>query len=318
MSTDLVTLGEAMIRLWVPAGSRLENAQQLRLTVGGAEANVAVAVSRMGRSSSWISRLPDSPLGRRVGSELASHGVDLSHVRWIEGARLGTYFVELSPPPRPIEVIYDRAGSAASAISAEDVPWDEVEAAGVVHLSGITPALSESCRDTCLEVARRARAASVPLTFDVNYRAALWAPERARGVLSELCSLASVVVVAERDARTVFGLDGDPIEMAGRARDLFGVESVVLTCGSDGCAWCFGEDAGEVEALPATVIDRIGAGDAFAAGVVLGVLEGDLRRGVDLGRAMAALQVGIEGDQFRAGAGEVARLMSGEPGNVRR
>jgi 2-dehydro-3-deoxygluconokinase len=318
MSTDLITLGEAMLRLSVPVGSRLENAHQLRLTVGGAEANVAVALARMGRSSSWVSRLPDSPLGRRVGSELASHGVDLGHVRWVEGARLGTYFVELSAPPRPIEVIYDREGSAASAIGVEDVPWDEVETAGVVHLTGITPALSASCRETCLEVARHARAASVPLTFDVNYRAALWAPERARDVLSELCSLANVVVVAERDARTVFELDGDPIEMVGRAQDLFGAESVVLTRGRDGCSWRFGEDAGELAALPATVIDRIGAGDAFAAGVILGVLEGDLRRGVEVGRAMAALQVGIEGDQFRAGVREVARLMSGEPGHVRR
>lgn len=318
MRSDLVTLGEAMLRLTTTAGSRLENARELRLTVGGAEANVAVAVARMGRSAAWISRLPASALGRRVAAELRTHGVDLSGVRWVEGERLGTYFVEPSGPPRPIEVIYDRAGSAASKLSSDDVAWDEVEQAGVVHLTGITPALSASCRELSLETARRVKAAGVPVTVDVNYRAALWSPGDARETLTELCSFASVVVVAERDARIVFELDGEPVKMAGRAQELFGVGSVVLTRGSEGCAWRLDGSEGEAPAFPTQVVDRIGTGDAFSAGIVLGVLEGDVRRGIDVGRAMAALTAGVDGDQFRDGPAEVERVLSGEPGDVRR
>jgi 2-dehydro-3-deoxygluconokinase len=318
MTHDLVTVGEAMLRLTTPAGSRLENAQELRLTVGGAEANVAVAIARMGRTAAWISRLPATALGRRVAAELRTHGVDLSSVRWVDGERLGTYFVEPSGQPRAIEVIYDRADSAASNLSSDDVAWDEVEHAGVVHLTGITPALSPSCRELSFEVARRAKAAGVAVTVDVNYRAALWSPADARETLTELCSLASLVVVAERDARTVFELDGDTVKMAGRAQELFGVGSVVLTRSIDGCAWRLDGSEGEAPAFPTHVVDRIGAGDAFAAGVVLGVLDGDVRHGIDLGRAMAALTAGVDGDQFRDGPADVDRVLSGEPGDVRR
>jgi 2-dehydro-3-deoxygluconokinase len=318
MTHDLVTIGEAMLRLSVPAGRRLEAAHELKVSVAGAEANVAVAVARMGRSALWVSRLPDSALGRRVASELVSQGVDTGHVRWVAGARLGTYFVELAPPPRPIQVIYDRAGSAAAALSVEDVPWHEVETAGVVHLTGITPALSVSCREACLEVARRARSAGVTVTVDVNYRAALWAPQEAAGPLTELCSFANVVVIAERDARTVFELEGEPADIAARAQELFGVEALVLTRGAEGCVWRAGEAAGDMVALPAQVVDRVGVGDAFAAGVIVGLLEGNVARGVEYGRAMAALKAGIEGDQLRAEADEVLRLMAGEPGDVRR
>jgi 2-dehydro-3-deoxygluconokinase len=318
VSHDLFTLGEAMLRLWVAPGARLETAPALRVTVGGAEANVAVAVARMGRSAAWSSRLPASPLGRRVAAEIGSHGVDVDGVRWVEGARLGTYFVELSSPPRPTHVIYDRAGSAASSMSAADVPWDEVESARVVHLTGITPALSASCRQVCLEVARRARASSVRVTVDVNYRSALWPPADAAEALSELCTMADLVIVAERDARTVFGIDGEPSKATVIAQERFGVESVVLTRGATGAAWRRGDVFGEAPAVPVRTIDRIGAGDAFAAGVILGLLEDDLARGVDLGRVMAALTIGTEGDQFRDGPVTVDRVLSAAPGDVRR
>ncbi len=104
MSYDLVTLGEAMLRLWVPAGQRLEDAPAYNVTVAGAEANVAIAVARAGLSVAWLSRLPASPLGRRAAREIAGHGVDVSHVIWDESGRMGTYFVELSVPPRPVSV----------------------------------------------------------------------------------------------------------------------------------------------------------------------------------------------------------------------
>jgi 2-dehydro-3-deoxygluconokinase len=318
MTHDLCTVGEAMLRLWVTPGSRLERATRYRVAVAGAEANVAVALARMGRSTTWISRLPESALGRRVARELAGQGVDVGGVRWVDGARMGTYFVELSSPPRPSRVIYDRAGSAAAGLSVVDIPWDLVESAAVVHLTGITPALSPSCREATLEVARRARAGSVPITVDVNYRSALWSPEDARATLVELCSLATLVIVAERDAGTVFGLHGDPHRVAREARELLGVGSVILTRGSEGCVWRIGEAEGETPAFAARTVDRLGVGDAFAAGVILGLLEGDVGRGVRYGTAMGALKLGIEGDHFLADPDEVRALMGGEEGGLRR
>lgn len=146
MTAEVVTIGEAMLRLSVPSGDRLDSAAAFEVHVGGAEANVAVALAALGRRVAWVSVLPDNSLGRRVAMTLRSYDVDIESVRWTEGARLGTYFVEMSEPPRPIRVLYDRAGSAASHMGSDDLPWPRIDEARVVHVSGITPALSASCR----------------------------------------------------------------------------------------------------------------------------------------------------------------------------
>ncbi|MFQ5517862.1 MAG: sugar kinase [Acidimicrobiia bacterium] len=309
MSHDLYTFGEAMLRLWVPAGERLEDAAAYRVTVAGAEANVAMAVARAGKRAAWVSRLPDTPLGRRAAREIAGHGVDVSAVRWVADARMGTYFVELSVPPRPVSVVYDRRGSAAAAITAEDIDWKSLESARVVHLTGITPALSDSARATTIEAAHRAQKAGAVVTFDINYRASLWSIEQARETLLEICAAASVVITTAEDAGDLFGVGGDAAEVADTVKELSAAGAAVVTAGAGGAAWRGELGSGSLPGHPATTLDRIGSGDAFAAGVVLGLLDDDLTQGVRLGLAMAAVKLGIHGDQLISYPDEIAALI---------
>jgi len=313
MSYDLVTVGEAMLRLWVPAGERLEDAHSFNVTVAGAEANVAIAVARAGLSAAWLSRLPDSPLGRRAARDLAGHGVDVSRVVWDSSARMGTYFVELSVPPRPVSVVYDRAESAASMLTPDDIAWDVVESARVVHLTGITPAISATARLTVRDVARRAIDAGVVVTFDVNFRRHLWSASEASTVIGELCDIASVVIVTTEDARDLFDIEGSAPVVAAAVRRMTRSLAVVVTDGAAGAAWDAENDTGSAPGHEAGTIDRIGAGDAFAAGVIIGLLTDDIGKGVETGLAMAALKLGIFGDQLVASRTEVAAVVHGGP-----
>jgi 2-dehydro-3-deoxygluconokinase len=318
MSHDIVTLGEAMLRMWVPAGERLEDSPAYRVAVAGAEANVAMAAARMGANTAWLSSLTDNPLGRRAAREIASHGVDVSHVHWSAAGRMGTYFVELSVPPRPITVVYDRAGSAASLMDAASVAWPVVEGARILHLSGITPALSPSCLRLSQELVERARAAGVRVSIDVNYRRMLWAPEECREALIDLASGADLLIVTAEDARDVLGLDGSSDAVLDGVRSLIPTDRTVLTVGDAGAHWDDRGSRGAAPGYPADALDRIGAGDAFAAGVLLGLLDDDLPSGIEMGLAMAALKLGIHGDQLTVSRAEVEQLMRGHDREVSR
>lgn len=311
MSHDVVGIGEAMIRLSTPAGVRLEDATRLDVHVGGAEANVAVAVARMGHRAAWLTRLPTNALGRRAAAEVRRHGVDINHIVWADDERMGVYFVETGVAPRPTAVIYDRAGSAACHMTADHVPWKVVEAARIVHLSGITPALSPDCRDLVAQVVERAPRTGTVVSFDINYRAKLWSIIEAAETLGELAGKADVLISTQEDARDVFDITGSPQEAAAALGDRFAAERVVVTAGSAGAAWREGSKQGFAHAYPATAIDRIGSGDAFAAGVLLGVLAGDLPHGVTQGLAMAALKRGVRGDHLVAGPTDVAAVIRG-------
>src|SRR5215510_11687033 len=153
--TQLVTLGEAMLRLSVGPGDRLEDAPAFDVHVAGSEANVALAAN---------------PLGRRVAATLAAGGVDVSHVHWVEAGRLGLYFVELGAAPRPISVIYDRAGSAIAQATPDHFDWEAIADTDFLHLSGITLGLSASCYEIGVRAMEEARRRGATVTFDVNYR----------------------------------------------------------------------------------------------------------------------------------------------------
>jgi 2-dehydro-3-deoxygluconokinase len=228
--------------------------------------------------------------------------------------RLGTYYLELSVPPRPTRVIYDRVGSAASAMSVGDMPWEVIEAARLVHISGITPALSSNCREMSREVARRAQAVSV----DVNYRSQLWTPSEARAELTTLCSMADLVLLTREDARDVFALKGHPEDVLSRLRDLIGVSSLVLTLGADGAAWLADDVHGSLRAFDAQVVDRVGAGDAFAAGALLGFLDDNLPNGIQRGLAMAAITIGLYGDQLKADPADIEQILGRYPREISR
>lgn len=307
-----------MLRLSVPTGERIETSHRYFVSVAGSEFNVAVALARMGRSVTWMSRLPDSSLGRRVIGELERHGVDASHVTWAPGERLGAYFVELSPPPRPVEVTYDRQNSSASAMEARDINWAAVEAASVLFVSGITPAISDTCRELTQEVVTRAAAAGVKVIVDVNYRSRLWSANDARDSLQPLCSLASLVILTQSDARTVFDLEDEPCDALTELIGVLGTSMVVMTLGSEGAAWIEDGSCQRSAAFDTEIVDRVGAGDAFAAGVITGFLDGDLTEGVQRGLAMAALTLGLYGDLFVAGPRDVDTIRSGTAPEVER
>lgn len=318
MSHDVVGVGEAMIRLSTPPGNRLEDTPRLDVHVGGAEANVAVAAARMGYRSAWLTRLPMNPLGRRAAADVGRHGVDVAHVAWAEDERMGLYFVDSGVAPRPTSVIYDRAGSAASHMTADHVAWDVVEAARIVHLSGITPALSEGCRDVVTQVIRRARRAGTRVSFDINYRAKLWSAADAATTLDELTRGVDLLISTAEDARDIFDIDGTALEKAAALAERCATERVVVTAGAAGAAWVDGTERGAADAFPAIDIDRVGSGDAFAAGAIMGLLAEDLELGVRQGLAMAALKRGIRGDHLVAGRDDVDAVMRGAARRVGR
>src|SRR5438105_9606818 len=156
---DVVTFGEAMIRLAPPQFRRLEQAQTLDVQVGGAELNTAVGVARLGRSAAWVSRLTDNPLGRLIANKAREAGVNTDHVVWTDDDRVGLYFLEFGAAPRASSVLYDRKNSAIAAIEAGMVPWDKVfEGAKWFHVTGITPALSATAAEATRAALHAARA----------------------------------------------------------------------------------------------------------------------------------------------------------------
>lgn len=317
--TDVCTFGEAMIRLSVRPGETLETASSFQVHVAGAEANVASTLARMGRSVSFMSALPDGPLGRRVVSELQATGVDCSGVVIVPGARMGTYYVELRAEPLPARVIYDRAGSAAARFTLDHVDWDVFDMAEIVHLSGITPAISESCLEVTVEMSRRARASGKLVSIDVNYRSKLWTTEQASQTLSELMSEADVVLCTQEDCRDLFGISAEPADAAAELSVTFGVPRTVVTSGRAGSWWHQdGSQSGHVPAIEVDVVDRIGAGDAFMAGVLDGVIEGDLEVGVRRGTALASLALATRGDRPVATREEIDQLLAGSGRRVDR
>ena len=308
---DVVTIGETMLRLSAPVGVTLENASHLAVHVAGAESNVAMALSRLKMSAGWISRLTDNPLGWRILSDVRAQGVDVSRVLWARGDRVGTYFVEMGRPPRPARVVYDRAGSAMAAIRADDVDWAYVREAKAIHLTGITPGLSPSCRELVARAINEAKAAKVLVSFDVNYRARLWPPADAAAVLGPLLSQVTILVSTAADAHQLFGIEGPARAVAETLRDRFHPAVVVVTEGVHFAAAdaqrTFERDGYHVES-----IDRIGAGDAFAAGFLHGYLGGSIERGLDYGVVLAALKHTYLGDTIWASEEDVRNVLSGE------
>lgn len=310
MNRDVFTFGEAMLRFSVGPGHRLESAAGMDVHVAGSELNVATALAALGREVAWWSRIPADPLGDRVAAHLRWAGIDDSVVTVEPAGRLGTYFVELQVPPMPTRVVFDRAGSCASAMAPGQIPDGVVESARVTHLTGITPALSPSCRDTTSEVLRRARAAGRMVTVDVNHRSKLWDSSTAREVLTPLLEAADVVLCARADALELFGIGGAPEEAVAAIASRFESARVVVTAGADGAWWFEDGTVGHVPAVPVTVLDRLGAGDAFAAGVLDGLLDGDMTAGVRRGAVLAAVALTSHGDQAVLSRSRLDSLLS--------
>ncbi len=308
----ITTIGETMLRLSVPVGARLETALQLDARPGGAESNVVALLARLGRRTAWCGALPDSALGRLAANALRTAGVDLEGVVWCDSERMGLYFVEFATAPRATQVIYDRAHSCAAQMTPARVRWDHLLATQWVHLTGITPALSPGCHALVAEARARARAAGVPVSFDVNYRARLWDAAQARAVLDPLLQGVDLLFCSRADAARLFEIQGAPedavVELAGR----MGAAVTVMTIGAEGVVAWDGVALHRQPARPVTIIDRPGAGDALAAGVLHGWLAGDLALGLRYGVTLAALALSQHGDMVVTTQSELDSLLDSD------
>ncbi len=336
----IVTFGELMLRLKSPGHERLFQSPALEATFGGGEANVAVSLSILGLGAAFVGALSSDAVGDAALRALRAHGVDVSGVRRT-AERTGIYFLETGADQRASQVVYDRAGSAAAAMKRGDFDWKRILAgADWFHVTGITPALSRAAADAAIEAASAARAAGATVSLDLNYRRKLWnygakAPE----VMAELAALADVLIANEEDLQLGLGIEpegaapADPSKgrvgteayraLAERAKARFpnlGIVAVTLreSRSADRNGWSAvlhgrsgfrSSRAYELE----DIVDRVGGGDSFAAGLIYGLLEyGDEARALEFAVAASALKHSIPGDFNLATLGEIERLAAGE------
>lgn len=325
-----VCYGEIMIRLSAPSGELMLQAPQLDVTFGGAEANVAVSLARFGHDARMATTLPDNALGRATLTELQRFGVDTSLVRSVQG-RMGLYFVTLGAGPRAAEVLYDRAQSAFARDPQADWPA-ALAGADWLHVSGVTPALNAACAECALGAMRAARAAGVNTSFDANFRAKLWEArgDDPRPTLDALFAEADLMFAGARDIGLVTGARPADNEAAARiaferyprlqriaatnrtVKSADHHELSGLMIARDGIARTHAHDV-------TGIVDRIGGGDAFAAGVLHGLASGmSDQAALDFAVAAAVLKHTVRGDFNLASVADVEFYLSNSGADVRR
>jgi 2-dehydro-3-deoxygluconokinase len=312
---DLVGVGEVLLRLAIPSPARFETVTELDVQLGGAEANVAAAAARLGLRTAWVSALPDNAWGARVRRELGGHGVDCRFVVSKAHARMGVYFVEYGAAPRPVRVLYDRRDSAFAHLEPGEVDWEPVRGARLVHLTGITPALGVSARALFERALREAHAVS----FDVNYRATLWSPVEARAFIMGVLPAVRYLFLGQTEARTIFDLTGSASQTVESLARMAPGATISLLRGEEGSLTHADGRLYEPSARRAvTMVDPIGAGDAYVAGFLWATLNGrSPQAAVDAGTAVAALKCSIWGDIALIAVADVEDLLGGGP-DVRR
>ena len=339
----VVTFGEVMLRLKSPGFERLFQSPTLEASFGGAEANVAVSLAQFGVPVSFVSAIPANPIGDACLGDLQRFGVDTSRVHR-QGSRLGIYFLESGANQRPSKVVYDRSGSAIAAAKLGDFDWDAVlDGAAWFHLTGVTPAISQSAADLAIEGARRAREKGITVSCDYNYRKNLWKYGRkAPDVMRELVRHVNVGIANEEDCQEALAiaLDVDVASgslatdkyraMAARVLETFpNLEKQVISLreshSADRNGWSAvmhnGKDFLVSRRYDITdIVDRVGAGDSFGAGLIYGLLTyRDDLRALEFATAASCLKHSILGDFNRVSVAEVEALVAGDAsGRVQR
>lgn len=303
---DVVTFGEAMLRLSPPDFKRLEQTNLFDAQVGGGELNVAAGVARLGLKSAWVSKLPDNPIGLMIRNKTREQGVDTSYVIFSKEGRAGIYFMEFGSTPRASKVVYDRANSSISMVRPGEVEWKNVlKGAKLFHTSGITPALSSSAAEVTMEALKEAKKQNVIVSYDLNYRAKLWNEEEANRVQTPMMDYVDILITTEEDTYRVFKIkENNYEEVAKKLVEKFKFKIVAITLRGDisvlkntwtAIAYADGkiykDKTYEVE-----IVDRVGAGDSFSAGFIYGYLTADIEKGVKYGVAFSALKHSIPGD----------------------
>ncbi len=323
----VLAFGEAMLRLAAPGGSRLEQARRFDVSVGGAELNFAAGLAALGDRASFVTALPDNPPGRLAAAEVRRAGVDGSRIIWSKRGRMGLYYLEFGASPRASKVLYDRSASAVSLLKPGDIDWERsLDGFDHLHVTGITPALGQGCRKLVAEGLEAAGRRGVTTSFDLNYRARLWTEANARKSLSPMMEHVDHLITTEEDTWRVFRIKGsDYREVALALLERFGFRSVAVTLREDVSVlrnrWtAIARDRGrlyEDKVYDVEIIDRVGSGDAFAAGYVYGALRGDLALGLRMGNAMAALKHTVPGDMPVCDLSEVEALARSEAPSLR-
>ena len=308
---DVTSLGEMLLRLSVPSGERLEVAKYFDVYPAGAEANVTSLLARLERKTYWTGALPQNPPGHLAANALKIAGVNTSGILWTEGGRMGTYYVEFGEPPRGIQVTYDRAYSCMARLKPEELDWATLLDTRLLHLTGITPALSSSCLAIVERALEESRQRKIPVSFDVNYRGKLWTKVDAQKILMPMIQDIELLFCSTRDATHLFDCTGTIREIAQRILEISHAKHVVITNSDKGALLWNGKAWLHEPALPTQIIDRLGAGDALAAGVIHGWLDGDLKAGLRYGVTLAALALSQFGDMVITNKEELLALRRG-------
>lgn len=337
----VITFGEIMLRLAPNGYLRFFQDDQMQATFGGGEANVSVSLANYGLKSAFVTKLPDHAIGQSAINALRYFGVDTSKV--VRGGdRVGIYFLEKGASQRGSVCIYDRAHSAIQEAKSNDFDWDDIfEGADWFHFTGITPALGGDMVEICKEACKAAKAKGVKISCDLNYRGKLWTRAEARTAMTELCQYVDVCISNEEDAKDVFGIEAEGTDIYGgklnhegyksvakQLADTFGFEKVAITLRTsisasdndwaamlyDGTDYCFSKS------YALRIVDRVGGGDSFGAGLIYALLSGKSSQGaIEFAVAASALKHSIEGDFNRIGVSEVEKLAGGDgSGRVQR
>ena len=337
----IVTFGELMLRLAPNGYYRFFQNDQMQATFGGGEANVAVSLANFGMESLYITKLPKHAIGQAAVDSLRYFGVDTNKIAR-GGDRIGIYYLEKGASQRGSLCIYDRAHSAIAEAKPEDFDWDDIfEGADWFHFTGITPALGGNLVEICLEAAKKAKEKGIKVSCDLNYRGKLWTREQAREAMTKLCQYVDVCISNEEDAKDVFGIEAENTDITGgklnhegyksvakQLQDKFGFEKVAITLRSsisandnnwagmlfDGENYCFSRS------YAVHIVDRVGGGDSFGAGLIYALLSGkDTQAAINFAVAASALKHSIEGDFNRVTVSEVEKLAGGDgSGRVQR
>lgn len=336
MSNRVVTFGELLLRLSPEGSLRFVQAERFEAVCGGAEANTAVSLAEFGYDSRFITKLPDNAIAQAGINSLRRYGVDTSEIIR-GGSRMGIYFLEKGAALRPSKVIYDRAGSSIAMARAEEFDWERLlSGAGWFHISGITPALSEEMSRASLEAVRTAKKLGVTVSCDINYRAKLWDTKTAGETMSKLLTYTDIYIGGREQAAELFGIPSNARDdsdyeaykhVAEELKKRFGFEKVAITLrttlSSDENRWAAllydGEKHCFSREYTSGIVDRVGGGDSFAAGLIYALCEGmDTQRAVEFAAAASCLKLSINGDTNHVTADEVEQLAFSQDTRVQR
>ncbi len=341
MSKRVITFGEIMLRLAPEGYYRFVQAESYGATFGGGEANVAVSLANYGLDAKFVTKLPKHDIGQAAVNSLRRYGVDTSLITR-GGDRVGIYFLEKGASQRPSKVIYDRAGASIATATKADFDWDAIfEGVDWFHFTGITPALNDEVAAICLEACKKAKEKNITISCDLNYRNKLWSKEKAGQVMAELCQYVDVCIANEEDAGDVFGIksagtdvtsgqvnhDGYK-DVAKQLADRFGFAKVAITLRSSISAndnrWAAmlydGSDYYFSKEYLMHIVDRVGGGDSFGAGLIYSCLqEYGMQETIEFAVAASCLKHSIEGDFNQMSVEEVQKLAGGDgSGRVQR